>query len=219
MKMGMFINNQICYIVMVSDNIDIESRIDTLNLCEFRKNIPSSIILHSTRGYPEFEDVLDCHKNKKKWSGMGYHLFISESGIISQGRPFDVEGAHTLGFNANSIGICIYSADGNLNKNKIDLGKSLINKISLNFGGLELLSHTQAQVRYNTQLLSNIGIESDFMDTPDVVSDEIFLSLKKEMDLISGYLSTDKNSHLKTVLKNFKNCPGELFYHFSGGKL
>jgi len=71
-----------------------------------RDNSPEYVIVHSTRSYPEFEDLLEKHQ-KNGWSGVGYHLFVSDSNQISQARPFDKEGAHALGFNFNSIGLCV----------------------------------------------------------------------------------------------------------------
>lgn len=40
------------------------------------------------------------------WRDVGYHFFISKNGTIEQGRPLSVAGAHTKGFNKDSIGIC-----------------------------------------------------------------------------------------------------------------
>ncbi len=40
------------------------------------------------------------------WSGIGYHFFIRKNGEVWRGRPEDRVGAHTVSYNANSIGIC-----------------------------------------------------------------------------------------------------------------
>ncbi|MBT3397585.1 hypothetical protein HOA55_03660 [archaeon] len=94
-----------------------QQKSSTLSMSGLRKNKPQYIIIHSTRKHPEFEDVLNCHK-EKEWAGMGYHLFLSDSGILTQGRPFELEGAHAVGFNTNSIGLCIYSSNGSLSPKK-----------------------------------------------------------------------------------------------------
>lgn len=54
---------------------------------------------------------------EKGWSGIGYHAVIDESGVLAYGRPVfsDTkefwEGAHVLGHNHDSIGICLIGAD------------------------------------------------------------------------------------------------------------
>lgn len=40
------------------------------------------------------------------WSGIGYHFFVAKNGVVYRGRPEAVVGAHTLGYNEVSIGIC-----------------------------------------------------------------------------------------------------------------
>lgn len=38
---------------------------------------------------------------------VGYHYFIDKNGIVTQTRKDDEEGAHTVGKNSSSIGICL----------------------------------------------------------------------------------------------------------------
>lgn len=87
-----------------------------------RKNNPVFIILHHTSGtdkdpltdtsHHTWEIVNEWHK--KLWNFesslgmfMGYHYFIDRKGIIIQGRDDLEEGAHTIGLNTSSIGICL----------------------------------------------------------------------------------------------------------------
>lgn len=48
----------------------------------------------------------------KRWhiargfTNIGYHYVIYLDGTVHEGRPIEQAGAHTLGHNANSIGIC-----------------------------------------------------------------------------------------------------------------
>lgn len=62
------------------------------------------------------------------WSDIGYHYVITNgfdtynalvtnkrtitNGIIQPGRPLHLDGAHCVGFNQNSIGICLVGANG-----------------------------------------------------------------------------------------------------------
>lgn len=47
------------------------------------------------------------------WAGCGYHFYIRKDGTIYRGRPECTIGAHAVGHNATSIGICL---EGDFNK-------------------------------------------------------------------------------------------------------
>lgn len=68
------------------------------------------IIIHCTdTDEPEhdnIETVREWHIGKG-WSDVGYHYFIDKKGKIFPGRPIEKAGAHCIGQNANSVGICL----------------------------------------------------------------------------------------------------------------
>lgn len=73
---------------------------------------PKYIIIHNGGGDWSFEQVNKHHTDK--WGfisslgyGIGYQYFISYSGRVYQGRADTEEGAHTIGYNKTSIGICL----------------------------------------------------------------------------------------------------------------
>lgn len=79
-------------------------------------NTPEFIIVHHTGGtnaLPLADTshhtavMVDKDHKARGWGQMGYHWFIEKSGRIVQGRPETLEGAHTIGFNNKSIGICL----------------------------------------------------------------------------------------------------------------
>lgn len=52
--------------------------------------------------------ILEWHvKKKKPFSTIGYHKVIEIAGKISDGRSEGVQGAHALGANSHSLGICV----------------------------------------------------------------------------------------------------------------
>lgn len=53
---------------------------------------------HQTR-WPHFLSSLGFH--------IGYHYFIDKDGLLTQGRADTDEGAHTIGKNSESLGICL----------------------------------------------------------------------------------------------------------------
>lgn len=189
-------------------------RFDTLDDEGLRENKPEYIVLHSTRNYPEFEDLLEYHRTGKAFAGMGYHLFIADSREVTQGRSFDLEGAHALGFNTNSVGLSIYSPDGKLRKKKIDQVRRVIGNLNDLFGELEVVPHSYAQAVYNNGLLEKYGFDRIFPENIEIVNEELFSELKIRMDDFLGGLRADEYPDLKDALKRFKNCPGAMFNHF-----
>jgi N-acetyl-anhydromuramyl-L-alanine amidase AmpD len=71
----------------------------------------NKIIIHcSDSDEPEhdnIETIREWHIGRKKWSDVGYHYFIDKKGRIFTGRPHEKVGAHCIGQNAKSIGICV----------------------------------------------------------------------------------------------------------------
>ena len=69
----------------------------------------SKIIIHCTLT-PENQEVsikeIDTWHKKKGFYGIGYHYVIGLKGEILIGRDLQLPGAHCLGQNAYSIGIC-----------------------------------------------------------------------------------------------------------------
>ena len=74
------------------------------------------IVIHcsATREDREFTEYdLDiCHR-RRGFNGTGYHFYIRKNGDIKSTRPLERIGAHTRGFNKESIGICY---EGGLNE-------------------------------------------------------------------------------------------------------
>ena len=55
-------------------------------------------------GVPE---IRRWHVEDNRWRDIGYHYVIRRSGILEVGRPIEQAGAHTLGQNQHSIGVCL----------------------------------------------------------------------------------------------------------------
>jgi len=80
-------------------------------------NNPNKIILHHTGGtnadpladtsHHTAEIVESWHVSGNGWDGIGYTFFIEKNGLIAYGRPMHRTGAHTVGQNSTSIGVCM----------------------------------------------------------------------------------------------------------------
>ncbi len=77
-------------------------------------NKPSVVITHHalSRTTQTVNDVDDWHR--ARWPGfisrsgyhVGYHYVIESTGEVTKTRDFDETGAHTIGMNNSSIGVC-----------------------------------------------------------------------------------------------------------------
>ena len=82
----------------------------------------NEIIIHcsATKTNQSFtvDDIRDWHTSApRNWSDIGYHFYIQLDGTVWHGRPLERSGAHTIGRNKNSIGVCFeggYNPDGSL---------------------------------------------------------------------------------------------------------
>lgn len=80
------------------------------------ENKPAWLIVHHTGGtdadpladtsHHTFDMVKNYHISKG-WEDIGYHYFIEKGGAIKQGRAENYHGAHTVGYNTVSLGICL----------------------------------------------------------------------------------------------------------------
>jgi len=78
------------------------------------------IVVHcSDSDFGDAAEIDRWHK-ERGWNGIGYHKVIlnghrqsvrpyaaADDGVVEDGRPLDAMGAHVLGHNSESIGICL----------------------------------------------------------------------------------------------------------------
>lgn len=76
------------------------------------------IIIHCS-ATPEGKDFtvadIDRWHKARGWQGIGYHYVVYRDGSVHNGIDIAVAGAHTSGYNKNSIGVCYIggvAADG-----------------------------------------------------------------------------------------------------------
>lgn len=75
----------------------------------------NKLIIHCSATKPDMdigaEEIRRWHKGKG-WRDIGYHYVIRRDGTVEDGRALEDEGAHTLGHNKASIGICLVGGIG-----------------------------------------------------------------------------------------------------------
>jgi N-acetylmuramoyl-L-alanine amidase len=75
---------------------------------------PSHIVVHHSATPDgltnDWESIRRYHTHTKGWNQIGYHFGLERiNGVLTllKGRPIGSVGAHAIGFNAKSIGICV----------------------------------------------------------------------------------------------------------------
>lgn len=109
-------------------------------------NNPNKIILHhSATDEGTFESIKRYHIEKRGFNDIGYHYLIETDGSLHEGRKEHVTGAHTIGENETSIGICLV---GNFDKYKpntkqFDALNELLHDIFSRYGKLPIYGHNK----------------------------------------------------------------------------
>ena len=116
------------------------------------------IIIHCSDTYPEMDtraaDIRRWHK-ERGWSDIGYNMVLCRDGIVEPGRDLDEDGdvieevgAHALGHNKNSIGICMIGGKAHPGQQPCNFTaaqwqslRTLVDNLLERFPGVEVLGH------------------------------------------------------------------------------
>jgi hypothetical protein len=121
-----------------------------------KDNFPQMIIMHHSGGTDANPYADTSHHTAKiieEWHlkrftnsrGLGYHYVIHSDGSVWAGRPEHISGAHTINYNAKSIGICLTgNFDINLPTEEQELALiELVKDIYSRNGNLEIREHRE----------------------------------------------------------------------------
>ena len=104
---------------------------------------PVSVVLHcaATPDYPygnkAFDLIgaadIDSWHRSRGFDCIGYHYVIRQSGMIEDGRPTDRMGAHTKGYNSDTLGICVVG-NGRINREQLLALSELYKEFTFDYG-------------------------------------------------------------------------------------
>lgn len=69
-----------------------------------------TLILHCSATQADMDvgvAEIDVWHKARGWNRIGYHFVIRRNGEVESGRPIEDIGAHAVGFNRTSLGICL----------------------------------------------------------------------------------------------------------------
>lgn len=113
----------------------------------------NEIIIHCSYTKPNMDigvvDIRGWHI-ERGWSDVGYHYVIRRDGTIEDGRHISIPGAHVMGRNELSIGICLVGGMGrkggddcNFTFAQYDSLQQLINKLKTQFPDATIHGHRE----------------------------------------------------------------------------
>lgn len=103
------------------------------------------IVIHHADMLGSVEDIHKLHL-KQGWSGIGYHFYVRKDGQIYRGRPEKKQGAHCIGENNRSIGVCFegrYDLPSTMPDVQLAAGKELIKHLREKYPQVELFKHSE----------------------------------------------------------------------------
>ena len=85
------------------------------------------------------KDIDKWHK-EQGWTKIGYHFVIKIDGSVDEGRRVSEVGAHAVGFNLDSIGICLIGTD-KFTQAQWDALKVLVTWLKAQYPEAEIVGH------------------------------------------------------------------------------
>jgi N-acetylmuramoyl-L-alanine amidase len=110
---------------------------------------PLHIVIHHSASKRDVtaREIREWHM-RKGWSDIGYHYVIEGDAKVVRGRRPNVTGAHSRGFNRDSIGICIVGDNTRLGQRwtaaQVRAAKELIAALQLVWGPMDVRPHREA---------------------------------------------------------------------------
>lgn len=107
-----------------------------------RSKTDEVILHHAEASSATVWDINDWHL-ANGWTGIGYHYYIRKDGSVYRGRPEWALGAHAVGHNDRSIGICCEGAYMTETMPAAQLAalRALLRDIMGRYGKMRLLRH------------------------------------------------------------------------------
>lgn len=107
----------------------------------------NKIIIHCSATRPsqdkvDVKEIRRWHVDERGWSDIGYHFVIKRDGTLEKGRSENLVGAHTVGENHDSIGICLVGGieqnsmepEENFTENQFKTLHDLLAKLKVKYG-------------------------------------------------------------------------------------
>lgn len=120
------------------------------------RHIDRVVIHHSDSEWGNAINIEEWHKAKPhEFDMIGYHYIITNGhtdnhisydhiadGLIETGRPIELQGAHCLGYNETSIGVCLIGRSGRFSSSQYKALANLLKQLRGFYGDIEINMHS-----------------------------------------------------------------------------
>lgn len=118
------------------------------------------IVVHCSATRPSQDidaDTIDQWHKERGFDSIGYHYVIKRNGQIELGRSEDQQGAHALGYNHNSLGVCLVggvkqddyqAAENNFTDEQWQSFEKLISDLEEKYLGVKLIGHNEISKKF-----------------------------------------------------------------------
>lgn len=116
-----------------------------------------AIVIHhsATPRSASFESIRQHHMRDRGWTDIGYHYVIDGDGNLRYGRKLPRMGAHALGRNADTVGICVIGDNTKPAERwvpeQVDTLKRLLAALRMVFPDAITLPHSEAYQGHKTE--------------------------------------------------------------------
>lgn len=188
----------------------IDNKLSFKNNYSIMSNVEGIVLHHSGVSVLQTVETIHNYHISRGYCGIGYHYYIRKDGNIYKGRPENYQGAHCIGANSNTIGIC---AEGNFEEEQMtEKQKQAIKELILNIKsrynikfikGHKEIYHTNCPGKnYPLNELKQTKIEDNSFTT---FVKEVQKAIGARVDGISGPETFSKTITIST-LKNNKHA-------------
>jgi len=168
------------------------------------------IIVHHVGQFRTIQQIIDQHVDKNRWTSIGWHFMISKKGTIYYSRDLKYAGAHTFGYNKNSIGIALF---GNLDE--IEPSEKQLKSLKLLIDGLKNEFKIRKVLSHNHAIYDLIKHKFWKLSLPEINPIDIDTKLSYDTftkDITTKILEKDASDESINLIKRLKSCPGFNMY-------
>ncbi|MCA9459105.1 MAG: N-acetylmuramoyl-L-alanine amidase [Nanoarchaeota archaeon] len=168
------------------------------------------IVIHHTKNRKTIQSIIDLHVKKNRWSEIGYHFMIGNKGQIYYTRELDTAGAHTYGYNRNSIGIALFGNfdETQATEKQLNSLNKLIEAIKKKYPIRKILGHNQAIYKQIKNTFWKLNLSE--INILEIENKDTYKEFIKETN--EKVLAQDASSKTVSLIKRFTSCPGFNMY-------
>ena len=108
------------------------------------------VVVHCADTPPEMDigaaEIKKWHTDPpRNWEDNGYHYVLRRSGVLENGRNIELQGAHAVAVNSNSVGVCLAGRGDNFTEDQYFALHNIIQTLMDMYPGVEVIGHSDVE--------------------------------------------------------------------------